>query len=205
MPGEAPRQHYRARAGDLGLEKLFEQLAACSDDGMARGDFMPEPISSNANSSVYDRAQLMSDASCDPSTTTCGPPPPSPPVNVVTIEPVLIEGDAGPSELVAAYDKANRPAPQCKSEAAAAAIGCGTAAFSAAATVGTSITGVGLVAGAGVTAANLVNCWYLIDNYTECREVGAARAAAADRCEERGGVPLSGALDNELVCLMGVR
>ncbi len=159
---------------------------------------MPSPISS-ANSSVYDRTQLVSDASGDSSTMSWAP---EPPVKVVTIEPVLIEGEASRNDLVAAYEQSKRRVPECQNEALAAAVGCGAAALSTASTLAAAPTGIGLAVGMGATVVNVTNCWRLIDAYNDCRELGAARAEVAERCEERGGVPLSGVADNELVCLM---
>jgi hypothetical protein len=102
---------------------------------------MTTPISTN-NSSVYDPSTEMSFADGSaPATSNAGPTasvaPAGPPV--LTIDPVVIEGDAGARQLVQRYEQSRR-APDCSVEAKEAALSCAKAGVAAAITLVESIS-----------------------------------------------------------------
>lgn len=136
---------------------------------------MPEPIQNNANSSVYDPN------ACDPTIATCAEPPPT--RGVVTIEPVVIEGDAGRQALLQKYD-----ADRCRNDLGDAGLACA-----------------GLLAGAATMGPlgafiGSVNCARVIVASEDCVAQNRAYREAADSCEARGGLPLMSARPNEIIC-----
>jgi hypothetical protein len=137
---------------------------------------MPDPIQSSGNSSVYDPN------ACDPSNASCVPPP-APASQAVTIEPVVIEGDAGRQALLQKYD-----ADRCRNELGDATIAC--------AMVGATAAGGGPV-GAFLGA---VNCARVIAAYDDCVAQNRSYREASDSCEARGGLPLMSARPNEIIC-----
>lgn len=123
---------------------------------------MPEPISSQPR--TFDRESEI----CDPSMSSCADSTAS--SAVITIEPVIITGNAGSESLVKAYDAA---APQCRREVSNLVYECGTAALAAASTGITAPTGVGLAISLGVTALASAKCGQVIADYLSCRDTGA--------------------------------
>ena len=139
---------------------------------------MPDPIQSSSNSSVYDPN------ACDPEIASCAElPPPAPKNSVVTVEPVVIEGDAGRQALVQKYD-----ADRCRNELGDAAIAC--------ATVGATAAG-GSVVGAFLAS---VNCARVMVAYDNCVAQNRSYREATESCEARGGLPLMSARPNEIIC-----
>ena len=149
---------------------------------------MPDPIQSTP-SSVYDPN------ACDPAITSCAASPPR--SEVVTVEPVVIEGDAGKQALLQQYD-----ANQCWSKRGDAALACGTVVAGAIGTAVTSPTGVGLAIGATMTTMAAANCVRLVTEYDNCIEESRSKREAAAACEAKEGIPLLSATGNEVVCLV---
>ena len=161
---------------------------------------MPDPIQSSGNSSVYDPSEQMSKADeCDPSTTTCGSPPKAC-SNVVTVEPVVIDGDAGVQALLRRH-----ALDQCLDQKGDAERACGVAALTTAKTLLTATTGIGLsvaLVDAGLVTFSIENCAEEVSAYQACVDREQAREVAAAKCEADGGVFLDGGRANELVCLV---
>jgi len=161
---------------------------------------MPDPIQSSGNRSVYDPSEQMSKADeCDPSTTTCGGQSAAT-SNALTIEPVVIEGDAGVQALLRRH-----ASDACLDQKGDAKRACGVALLTTGKTLLTASTGIGLsVAGfdAGLTVASIVNCAEEVGEYRECLDQVEAREQAAATCEAEGGVFIQGGRVGELVCLV---
>src|SRR5262245_62017123 len=132
---------------------------------------MTTPVSS-ANSSVYDPSAQMSFAdgrnaavpSSGPTASAASPAP-----NVVTIDPVLIEGDAGAQQLVQRYEQSRR-APDCSLEAKEAALSCAEAAATAVAGGLSATTVVGALPAAAVVLAQSVTCGKDLSEYFACED-----------------------------------
>lgn len=156
---------------------------------------MPEPISGPVAQSVYEPS---SGGECDPSVASCGPEPAP---RVLTLEPIVIDGSAGKNALVAAYDRGSHQPPRCESEKNAALLTCGAAIASGVSMALSAPTGFGLLVAAASGGIALARCGQTVDDYQSCLDEGAARAAAANLCEERGGLPVRGIEDAEVICL----
>lgn len=152
---------------------------------------MPEPIQSNANSSSY--GPSLTD-SCDPTVASCGPPPAASP-NVVTIEPVVVEGDAGRQALLQQYD-----ADRCRNLGGEAVFACAATPFVALAGGASASTGVGFAAGVAMTVYAAEECARLISAYDDCVEQNRSYREAAAGCEAKDGVPYTSANPNEIIC-----
>ncbi len=158
---------------------------------------MPDPIQSCGYHSGYDpSADVSAPPACDPTTTSCAPPPAGKPA-VVTLEPIVVEGDAGAQALLKQFEQS-----QCQNDKGAAALACATMLGSAALTGLSAPTGAGLVLGTSITVANAINCARLVTAYNDCVDDVQAQHEAATSCEADGGVPLQGASEGELVCLV---
>lgn len=155
---------------------------------------MPDPVQSTANSCVYDpNLEMLGAIGCDESIATCGP---SAAVQreVVTIEPILIQGDAGAQALLKQLDTK-----RCLSQAGDAVLSCAVTMVAAG---GASATGVGL--GAALAAASLgaANCARVVTAYDDCVSEQQARREASQACEAKDGLPLLTADNKTLVCLV---
>lgn len=160
---------------------------------------MPEPINSSGNSSVHDPTSEMSLVDgCDPSAATCGPPPVA--SNVVTLDPVVVEGDPGVQALLRRH-----AADQCLSEKGNAVLSCSVAVLAATKAVVTASTGVGwpvAVLEGSIAALNAANCARVVVAYQDCVDKHEARAQAAVTCEADGGSLVVNERADELVCLV---
>ena len=116
---------------------------------------MTTPISSESSSYYDPNAQVSSTAEGDVDASS-GPSLQSP-ARVITIEPVVITGDASAEQLVKKHD-AGRRAPDCSMEAKNAALSCTKAGLTAAGGALLSTTGAGVVIGAAMTFAESVSC-----------------------------------------------
>ena len=162
-----------------------------------RTEDMPDPIQSCGNNSVYDpSAEESAPQACDPRTTSCAPPPAGKPA-VVTLEPIVIEGNAGTQALLKKFDQN-----QCHNDKGAAASACATMVGAATLTGLSAPTVAGLVASASIAFANAVDCARLVSAYNNCVDGVQARGEAIASCEGNGGVPLQSAHEGELVCLV---
>lgn len=163
---------------------------------------MPDPIQSNGNgnSSIYDPAMEMSLAdACDPSTTTCATQPRAS-ENVVTTEPVVVEGDAGMQALLRRH-----AADQCLDEKGDAVLSCAVTVLAATKAVVTASTRVGLplaVLEAGIASLSAANCARVVVAYQACVEQNQARSEAATRCTAESGTLVVSERADELVCLV---
>lgn len=160
---------------------------------------MPEPIHNHANSSVYDPTAEMSLADdCDPNTATCTAEPAAIP-NVVTIEPVVVEGDAGVQALLRRQAEG-----RCADEKAQAVLTCSLAAFTGTKALLTAATGIAwplAALDAGATVLGGVNCARTVRVYDACIDEQVERAEHAVECEANGGVPVLGSPAYQPVCL----
>jgi hypothetical protein len=130
---------------------------------------MTTPISSS-NSSVYDPSAQMSFADgSGPAMSSVGPTasvaPAAPPV--LTIDPVVIEGDAGARQLVQRYEQSRRAA-DCSVEAKVAALSCAKAGVAAVAGGLSATTIVGALPAAAVTLVESISCGKDLAAYFEC-------------------------------------
>lgn len=116
---------------------------------------------------------------------------------MVTLKPIVIDGDAGTQALLKKFDQN-----QCQNDKGAAALACATMVGTAALTGLSAPTGAGLVVGASITVANAVNCARLVSTYNDCVDGVQAQREAIASCETHGGMPLQGAYEGELVCLV---
>lgn len=121
---------------------------------------------SSAASCFYDpNAQLSTEGGCDPSNTSCGPPPEGAPD--VTVSGGVINGDAGAKQLLEQLDGA-RPAPDCSLEAKNAALSCAKAGLAAVGGVLASASVAGAVLGAAGTLLESVTCGTNLRAYYDC-------------------------------------
>ncbi|MDF3065030.1 MAG: hypothetical protein K0R38_631 [Polyangiaceae bacterium] len=130
---------------------------------------MTTPIS-GSNSSVYDRnAQISFAAGSGPATSMAGPTasvaPAAPPL--VTIDPVVIEGDAGARQLVQRYDQSRRAA-DCSDEAKEAGLSCAKAGVAAVVGGLSATTVVGALPAAAITLVESISCGKDLATYFEC-------------------------------------
>lgn len=161
---------------------------------------MPDPIQSNGNSSIYDPAMEMSLAgACDPSTTTCAVQPRAT-ENVVTVEPVVVEGDVGMQALLRRH-----AADQCFDEKGDAVLSCAVTVLAATKALVTASTRVGLpmaVLEAGIASLSAANCARVVVAYQACVEQNEARSEAATRCAAESGTLVVSERADEPVCLV---
>jgi hypothetical protein len=158
---------------------------------------MPEPITGPVQQSMCEPPPI-SDGGCDPSLMSCAPAPATP---AVTLDPVVVEPDAGKDALVSAYDRQRHEAPSCIDNRNSALLSCSGVAIGGIGLALSGATGVGLVVSSAGLLVSLQRCLQSVDGYQSCLEGGAARAAEANRCEERGGTPVTGVDPGEVVCL----
>jgi hypothetical protein len=130
---------------------------------------MTTPISSS-NSSVYDPSAQMSFADGSNSATassgsTASAAPPAPPV--VTLDPVVIEGDAGTRQLLERYERSRR-VPDCSAEASEAAQSCAKAGLAAVTGGLAATTLVGAIPAVAITFVESVSCGEDLAAYFEC-------------------------------------
>ncbi len=130
---------------------------------------MTTPISSSS-SSVYDPSAQMSFADgSGPATSSAGPTasvaPAAPPA--VTIDPVVIEGDAGARQLVQRYEQSRR-ASDCSFEAKEAALSCTKAGVAAVVGGFSATTVVGALPAAAITLVESISCGKDLATYFEC-------------------------------------
>lgn len=139
---------------------------------------MPDPVSSSANSSVYDPSL------CDPTRTSCIEPPEP---RVVTLPEVVVEG------------RVPRTPPSCKDQRNAAVAGCtlGIAPL----LLSTAEKGVATPSAVLSAVKEGMACAKLVSEYISCQRDGALRTAVANSCEAAGGTPVQGVEKNEIVCL----
>jgi hypothetical protein len=119
----------------------------------------------------------------------------------VVLDPVPTEPNPGKDALVSAYDRGRHQAPSCDGEHSAALLSCSSVAISAAGFALTGSTGIGLAVSTAGLLVSLERCFQSVDRYESCLDDGAARAAEANQCEERGGTPVAGVESGEVVCL----
>ncbi|HKY34954.1 MAG TPA: hypothetical protein VJN18_03340 [Polyangiaceae bacterium] len=158
---------------------------------------MPEAVTGHVHQSICEPAPIA-DGGCDPSLMSCAPPPAT---QVVTLEPIVVEGDAGTSALVSAYDRGRHEAPSCIDKRNSALLACGGVAISGVGLALSGSTGVGLLVSSAGLLVSLERCLQNVDGYQRCLEDGAARADEANRCEEHGGTPAGGVDPRQVVCL----
>jgi hypothetical protein len=150
---------------------------------------MPAPISSSTSTI------------CDPSLASCvdSPPPPVAPVaaaapSTVTIEPVVITGDAGAQALLRRYDATQA----CGLEKQAAALSCPAIGLGVLNTLKDPISGIASSFHAGLV------CGKELRALSDCREQAEALQADAarvtDDCHARDGMVSPGAFSNEIIC-----
>jgi hypothetical protein len=156
---------------------------------------MPEPITGHVQQSMCEPPPI-SDGGCDPSLMSCASPAPA-----AMLEPVAIEPDPARDALISAYDRGRHEAPSCVDERNAALLSCSGVAIGGVGLALSGATGVGLVVSSAGLLVSLQRCLQSVDGYESCLEDGAARAAEANRCEERGGTPVAGVEQGEVVCL----
>lgn len=151
---------------------------------------MPDPIS-NASRATY--------SSCDPTLSSCADSPPGSPSGgaspaVVTIEPVVITGDAGTQELLRRYDSQ-----ACAAEKQTAKLSCPAIALGVLnAMEGGPSTGLATAFHASVTCGKDLRALY--DCHEQRDALQSSLATAIADCHERDGVASIGASPNELVC-----
>jgi hypothetical protein len=130
---------------------------------------MTTPIS-NAQSYFYDpEALICRENACAPTDATCGAPPAatSPSPHVVTIDPVVITGDAAVQQLVKQLD--GSPGRQdCSFEANQASQACGKVLVAAASTLAAAPTVAGALVGIGATFLESVSCGQNLRAYYDC-------------------------------------
>lgn len=130
---------------------------------------MTTPISSS-NSSVYDPSAQMSFADgsgpvASSAGTTAPAVPSSPPV--VTIDPVVIEGDAGARQLLQRYEESRRA--DCSFQGKEAALSCAKAGVVAVAGGLSATTVVGALPAAAATLVESISCGKDLATYLECK------------------------------------
>lgn len=164
---------------------------------------MPDPISSSRP--IYD--------TCDPATACCNDPLPETeqpavptsaqaaarstapsPAAVVSIDPVVIKGDAGARDLIRQYDGQS-----CAVQARNAAISC--LAVAAAVRKATTSDPVSAIVGAFESS---FSCGKDLRALYDCEVQAAARSASlaevVEDCHERDGVVKGGDNPNEVIC-----
>ena len=151
---------------------------------------MPDPIS-NPSHSAYE-ASDPSISSCEatvgrPPVTASGPP-------IVSIAPVVIEGDAGAQVLLRQYDSQTCATQLQDAKLACAGIGLGVLN----ALEGGPLTGIASAFVASVLCGKDLRAAY--DCERDRAALAASRADVIDDCHERGGVVKPGASSNEIVC-----
>ena len=112
----------------------------------------------------------------------------SPASTPITLETIVIEG------------RPPRVAPTCEGKLQSAVLSCSLGAASLVASVLGSAGGLSLGTFLRAVKEGL-SCARVITEYSECKEEGAARTAAANRCEADGGVAVAGVEKSEVVCL----
>lgn len=131
---------------------------------------MTTPISSS-NSSVYDpSAQMCLADGSGPATSSSGPTAPAGPTAsppVVTLDPVVIEGDAGTRQLLERYEQSRR-VPDCSTEAKEAAQSCAKAGLAADTGGLTATTLVGALPAIAITFVESFACGEDLAAYFEC-------------------------------------
>jgi hypothetical protein len=154
---------------------------------------MPDPIS-NAGYSNY--------SVCDPNIASCSDSPPASPVNptnptcptVVTIEPVVITGDAGTQELLRRYDS-----DVCTAEKQTAELSCSAIALGVLNAVdGARSSAVTTAFHASVICGKDLRALYDCNEQRDALQSSLATAIAD--CHERDGLVKIGASPTELVC-----
>lgn len=119
--------------------------------------------------------------------------------NVVTIEPVVVEGDAGVQALLRRQAEG-----RCADEKAQAVLTCSLAAFTGTKALLTAATGIAwplAALDAGATVLGGVNCARTVRVYDACVGEQVERAEHAVECEANGGVPVLGSPAYQPVCL----
>jgi hypothetical protein len=150
---------------------------------------MPTPISSTAPSV------------CDPNLASCESAPPEPAAGktvgppVVSIEPVIIMGDAGAQALLRRYDAGQA----CGQERQSAAASCPA--------IGVGIVNVwegGSIAGLASSFHASLICGKDLRVLTDCREQAEILQSNAEQvianCHDRGGTVGLGGSRNEIIC-----
>jgi hypothetical protein len=138
---------------------------------------------------------------CDPNLASCidSPPAELPPVkaatpSVVTIEPVVITGDAGAQALLRRYDAEQA----CLQEKDTAILSCAALVPGALSTLKDRVSG---LAGSLLTS---VVCGKELRALSDCREQAEARQSEAarviDDCHARDGTVGPGACSSEIIC-----
>jgi hypothetical protein len=151
---------------------------------------MPDPISSTIHPS-YDTCD-PNNASCADSAPAAPPAPASTPV--VTIDPVVITGDAGAQELLRRYESQTCSAQWQSATSTCSGIGLG---------VLNTLEGSPIVGIATALHASLL-CGKELRAVFDCNEaaeaLNASRAEVIDDCHDREGVARAGTSPNEIVC-----
>jgi hypothetical protein len=160
---------------------------------------MPEPITGHVKQPMCEPPPI-SDGGCDSSLMSCAPAPASA-APAVTLDPAIIEVDAGKDALISAYDRGRHDAPSCVDNRNAALLSCSGVAVGGVGLALSGASGVGLLVSSAGLLVSLERCFQSVDAYQDCLEDGAARAAEANRCEDRGGTPVAGVDQGEVVCL----
>jgi hypothetical protein len=151
---------------------------------------MPDPISSTTHA-TYD--------TCDPTNASCadsGPPaaPSTASAPVVTIDPVVITGDAGAQQLLRRYDSQTCSAQWQSAASTCPGIGLG---------VLNTLEGGPIVGIATALHASLL-CGKELRAVFDCNEVAetlnASRAEVIGDCHDRNGVVKPGTSPNEIIC-----
>jgi hypothetical protein len=127
---------------------------------------MPTPVST-PNSSFYDPNAQFTPADQSGRTSAAASITPSAAAEV-TIDPVVINGDAGARELLRRLDAASSE-PDCSLEAKTAALSCAKAGATAAGGLLISTTGVGLAVGVAATLAEGISCGKDLRAYNHCK------------------------------------
>lgn len=127
----------------------------------------------------------------------------STPTQVIDLEPVVIVGEAGVKELVRRHQQsAPSDSSTCREDAFDAFAECNGALWAGLGAGVAMINPVAFAIGLGAASSEGLKCGRAIAQLTDCSERAAAREAGLVECEERGGVALQGAAENELICLV---
>ena len=141
-----------------------------------------------------------SPSTCDPTIASCAEPrseapPPAREPAAVTVDPVIITGDAGSQELLRRYDASRA----CNTEKQSAALACPAIA----AGVLNALEG-GPWTGAATSFHASVLCGKELRAVSDCREEAEALQSSArqvvDDCHDRGGSVRVGSSRSEIVC-----
>jgi hypothetical protein len=151
---------------------------------------MPDPISS---------ANRSADETCDPTISSCADASrPSLPATVtapiVTVDPVIITGDAGARELLRRYEGVTCSAQ--KQSAASTCPGIGLGVLNA--LEGGPIVGIVTAFHASLLCGKELRAVYDCNDRKETLD--AARANAIADCHDRDGVVKPGVSSNEIIC-----